>query len=58
MGNDPALAIVRLQRNRNQGLNSLIALHERVNVLWERVNFPTVHGISTVARGTLGNGGH
>ncbi len=57
MGNDPALAIVRWQCNRNQGLDSLIAVRERVNVLWERVNFPTIDGISTVACGTLGNGG-
>jgi hypothetical protein len=57
MGNDPALAIVRWQCNRSQGLDSLIAVRERVNVLWERVNFPTIDGISTVACGTLGNGG-
>jgi hypothetical protein len=56
MRNDPALAIVRRQRNRNQGLNSLIAVRERVNVLWERVNFPTIDGMSTVACGTPGNG--
>jgi hypothetical protein len=56
MRNDPALATVRWQRNRNQGLNSLIAVHERVNVLWERVNFPAIDGMSTVACGTPGNG--
>jgi hypothetical protein len=56
MENDPALAIVRWQRNRNQGLNSLITVRERVNILWESVNFPTIDGMSTAACGTPGNG--
>jgi hypothetical protein len=56
MGNDPALAIVPWQRNRNQGLNSLITVRERVNVLWGCVNSPTIDGMSSVACGTLGNG--
>jgi hypothetical protein len=40
MGNDLALVIVRWQRNRNQRLSSLIAVRERVNALWWRVNYP------------------
>jgi hypothetical protein len=42
---------------RDLTLGSLIAVRERVNVLWERVNFPTIDGMSTVACGTPGNGG-
>ena len=53
MGNDPALAIVRWLCNRN--LDSLIAVRERVNVLWERVNFPTIDGMSTIACRTPDN---
>ena len=56
MGNDPALAIVRWQRSRNQGLSSMIAVRVRDNVLWARVNLPTIDGMSTVACGTPGNG--
>jgi hypothetical protein len=55
MGNDLALAIVRWQRNRNQG--SLIAVCERVNALWGRVNIPTIDGMSTIACRTPGNSG-
>ena len=50
MGNDLAFAIVRWQRN------SLIAVRERVNALWGRVNFPTIDGMSTIACRTSGNG--
>ena len=55
MGNDLALAIVRWQRNRNQGLSSLITVRERVNALWGRVNIPTMDGMSTIACRTPGN---
>ncbi len=55
MENDLALAIVRWQRNRNQGLSSLIAVRERVNALWGRVNIPTIDGMSTIACRTPGN---
>ena len=42
--------------HRNQGLSSLIAVRERVNALWGRVNIPTMDGMSTIACRTPGNG--
>jgi len=56
MESDPAGATVRWQRNRNQGFKSLIAVRERVDALWQRVNFPAIDGSATVACGTLGEG--
>jgi hypothetical protein len=38
------------------GTSSMIAVRVRDNVLWARVNFPTIDGMSTVACGTPGNG--
>jgi hypothetical protein len=55
MGNDLALAIVRWQRSRNQGLSSLIAVRGRVNALWGRVDIPTIDGMSTIACRTPDN---
>ena len=55
MGNDLVLAIVRWQRNQNQGLSSLIAVRERVNALWGRANNPTIDGMSTIACRTPGS---
>jgi hypothetical protein len=55
MGNDLALAIVRWQRNGNQTLSSLTAIRERVDALWERLNLPTIDGMSTIACRTPGN---
>jgi hypothetical protein len=34
----------------------VIAVRERVNDLWERVNFLTIDGMSAVACGTPGDG--
>jgi hypothetical protein len=55
MGNDLVVAIVRWQRNRNQGLTSLIAVRERGNSLWGRVNIPTIDDVSTITCRTPGN---
>jgi hypothetical protein len=56
LGNDPALAIVRWPRNRNQGLQLMPAVRERVNVLEERAKFPTMDGMSMITSVTPGNG--
>ena len=55
MGNDLVLAIVRWQRNQNQGLSSLIAVRERGNSVWGRVNIATIDDASTITCRTPGN---
>jgi hypothetical protein len=46
----------RRRENRQIFQNVVIVVRERVNVLWERVNFLTIDGMSAVAYGTPGDG--
>jgi hypothetical protein len=56
MGNDPALAIVRWQSKRNQGLSPLVAACERANILCERADVPTMGGASMITFGAQAHG--